>query len=341
METKEIEFSIIVPIFNSENYIKETIESVQKQTYDSWELILIDDGSTDKSGTICEEYLSDCRIKVFHFKNSGEAMSRIRGIRIAKGKYLLALDSDDFLDIDCLEQIKKAIDLSGCDMILFGWRLFGKTEKDVKFPLEPQKIYNRVELIEAVIKFTNHGLVNKAVRTQLAQAAIPNMVTRNLSLNADYAQIIPILCNIENGYVMDDILYNYRIYDTSLSHNFSIQHIIDTDFVTEAVIQLLQRCNMLQKEIEDAVYVSYCKMISRRLIRLLIERKITSKERKEIHELYIYQKTGEFEKLKYFSLEEAIVLKLFRSKQYWILCIYSYMKHFTEKLRRKNVNENL
>ena len=91
-------FSIITPVYNSQKYLRKCIESVLEQTYSSWELILIDDGSTDASGKICDSFCNDTRIKVIHQENAGALSSRIRGIQLASGKYQLGLDSDDYLD---------------------------------------------------------------------------------------------------------------------------------------------------------------------------------------------------------------------------------------------------
>lgn len=105
--------SIIVPVYNTEKFIDECIQSVLIQTYEEWELLLIDDGSTDKSFFICDKYSSlDNRIKVIHKKNSGVSDSRNKGIDIARGEYIIFLDSDDYwLDNSILQVlVEKAIE---------------------------------------------------------------------------------------------------------------------------------------------------------------------------------------------------------------------------------------
>lgn len=90
--------SIIVPVYNVEEYIAECIDSILSQTFTDWELILVDDGSTDGSGKICDEYaLKDKRIKVIHKENGGAALARNRGIDIATGNYITFIDGDDVL----------------------------------------------------------------------------------------------------------------------------------------------------------------------------------------------------------------------------------------------------
>ena len=89
--------SIIVPVYNTGKYLRECIESVLRQSYQDWELLLMDDGSTDDSGKICDEYASsDSRIKVVHKRNSGVSDTRNKALDLAVGKYVIFLDSDDF-----------------------------------------------------------------------------------------------------------------------------------------------------------------------------------------------------------------------------------------------------
>ena len=105
--------SIIVPVFNAQDYLDRLIKSVLGQTYTSWELILVDDGSTDASLEICERYsLKDGRIRVLHQQNSGPSVARNLGIRSAQGQYINFLDSDDWIEKDFIESFK----LDGCNL---------------------------------------------------------------------------------------------------------------------------------------------------------------------------------------------------------------------------------
>lgn len=101
-----IKFSIVVPIYNVEKYIGELIESLQKQTLHEIEIILVDDGSPDKSGEICDKYAEgDERITVIHKKNGGVSAARNDGLAIAKGEYIMFCDSDDWLPLDALQKL--------------------------------------------------------------------------------------------------------------------------------------------------------------------------------------------------------------------------------------------
>ena len=93
------EISIIVPIYNTENYLRRCIDSILTQSFENFELILVNDGSTDNSRKIIDEYKSkDKRIKVILKENGGQGSARNRGINMAKGKYIMFCDSDDFVE---------------------------------------------------------------------------------------------------------------------------------------------------------------------------------------------------------------------------------------------------
>lgn len=94
--------SIIVPVYNAETSLKKCIDSILNQTYDNVEVILIDDGSTDKSYEICRQYLKNCRVKYVYQHNQGVSFSRNHGIELATGEYIMFVDSDDFLKEECV-----------------------------------------------------------------------------------------------------------------------------------------------------------------------------------------------------------------------------------------------
>ena len=91
--------SVIVPVYNAEKYVGRCIESVQAQTYSDWQMILVDDGSKDKSLEICQGYAgTDNRIRVIHQENAGPGIARNVGFEYAKGKYVVFIDSDDYIE---------------------------------------------------------------------------------------------------------------------------------------------------------------------------------------------------------------------------------------------------
>lgn len=103
-------FSIIIPVYNSERYIRNCLDSIIAQTFTEFEVIVINDGSTDSTPSIVKDYIiSDNRITMYNFENSGVAMSRQKGITLANGEYLVFVDSDDTINPDLLTNINQAL----------------------------------------------------------------------------------------------------------------------------------------------------------------------------------------------------------------------------------------
>ncbi len=115
--------SIIVPVYNVGPYISQCIDSILKQSYKYLEIILVDDGSTDDSGKICDKYASkDKRIIVIHSKNNGVSAARNKGIVVSTGKYIYFVDPDDYLDVNLIEKCVSTIKKENCDIVQFGYK---------------------------------------------------------------------------------------------------------------------------------------------------------------------------------------------------------------------------
>ena len=124
------EISVIVPVYQVENYVKDCIESILNQSFSDFELILVDDGSTDGSGMICEEYAAkDRRVSVIHQKNAGLSSARNTGIRNAKGKYLCFVDSDDYINRDFCKILYEACNKNDCDFAVCSAKQFTVTRE--------------------------------------------------------------------------------------------------------------------------------------------------------------------------------------------------------------------
>ena len=124
--------SVVIPVYNVEKYLRECVDSVLRQTYSNYEIILVDDGATDSSGMICDEYLTlDSRVKVIHQKNGGLSVARNTGLNNAKGDYIYFLDSDDYIEDVTLEHLVKCVNEEHPDFIFFdGYVFFDECEDD-------------------------------------------------------------------------------------------------------------------------------------------------------------------------------------------------------------------
>ena len=172
MAEKEL-ISVIVPIYNTELYLERCIDSIINQTYKNLEIILVDDGSTDRGGEICDAYgKKDSRVKVIHKKNGGAATARNRGLEIAGGEYIGFVDSDDYIAQDMYESLCKYlnedIDIVTCGRFdVYPSRICGLKRKI--FCTKYVKKFNRVEAIGELLKTQvfSYGVVEKIYRKEL------------------------------------------------------------------------------------------------------------------------------------------------------------------------------
>lgn len=123
--------SVIVPVYNVETYLPQCLDSILSQDYENLEIILIDDGSTDSSGAICDRYAAqDPRIHVIHQANGGAAAAKNAGLRAARGEYLTFADSDDYLEPDSYGYMLRALRDSGADVAEFTFRDVYRTRRE-------------------------------------------------------------------------------------------------------------------------------------------------------------------------------------------------------------------
>ena len=141
--------SVIVPVYNAEKYLHRCVDSILNQTYKNLEIILIDDGSKDSSGTICDAYAAkDSRIKVIHQKNFGVSAARNAGLDAAFGDYITFVDSDDSIKADMLEKLVSKLQRENADLVICG-SLIDNGIRLTKHPKKcKEKIYSTEELMK-------------------------------------------------------------------------------------------------------------------------------------------------------------------------------------------------
>lgn len=144
--------SVIIPVYNVEKYLTKCIESIIKQTYTNLEIILVDDGSPDNCGKICDEYAQkDDRIKVIHKKNGGQSEARNYGIEIATGKYITFLDSDDYISEDYIEYMYKLLKDNNANLSICGVQIVNNENKKYNTEETEVKIYKTNEAFENLL----------------------------------------------------------------------------------------------------------------------------------------------------------------------------------------------
>ena len=158
--------SVIVPVYQVEQYLEACVRSVLAQTCPDWELILVDDGSPDKSGAICDAFAKeDPRIRVIHQENQGLAAARNRGIEAAGGEQLLFLDSDDTWDPDLLEALLKAQQAEEADLVMFPLSYEDEAGRKLESPPFPSALsLSGEEMLEKLCREGNPQFVTAVNR---------------------------------------------------------------------------------------------------------------------------------------------------------------------------------
>lgn len=154
--------SVIVPVFNAQRFLVQCVQSIAMQSYTNIEIILVNDGSTDDSGSICDMFAQkDSRIKVIHQLNKGVGQARNAGIELARGEYLYFADADDFLELTCIEVAMNNLQASFYDIVVFGFTkisLTGRNLKQIITPAYEIKNLGRDKALLAAVLDTGSGL---------------------------------------------------------------------------------------------------------------------------------------------------------------------------------------
>lgn len=226
-EFKKNMVSIIVPIYNTERYLNRCIKSLIHQTYNNLEIILIDDGSTDHSLSLCEKYANiDNRIIILNKKNSGVSDSRNKGLELSSGEFVMFVDSDDWMVKDGVENLLKGYLESKTDMIVGNFKNFSfKISKNLysKNDMRISKTNNKKELLK-LLKYTH-------LATPWGKLFKNSVISKNeLSFETDikYSEDSIFICNYlsncDSLFCISNIVYNYNcINDESASRKHYLE----------------------------------------------------------------------------------------------------------------------
>ncbi len=227
--------SILVPIYNTEQYLKECIQSLITQTYKNIEIILVDDGSTDKSLKICEEYKHiDKRIKIYHQENQGLVSARISAIHNASGEYILCVDSDDYINSDTIEKMLVLAIENKADVICSGYVKEKPTGSFMRNNFLSSGVYSGTKLKDLKSKLIYSGIFyrpgimpficNKLISRNLYekfQVSVPREITRG----EDVAVIFPLLLEASRIVIDNEFKpYHYRKNNLSICHTIDSKH---------------------------------------------------------------------------------------------------------------------
>ena len=266
--------SIIVPIYNIEGYIRECIDSILAQTYPDFELILVDDGSPDNCGRICDEYAEkDVRIKVIHKENGGLTSARNAGLSVAKGDWIMHVDGDDWIEPDMIESLIEAAKATEADLVFGDYMKYGPYAGNHKLPTWSIDKKESMSRYIAYMMTTIWGSIAK--RSLYTEHCLKS--PDGVSYCEDFHLIVR-LCHFANKIVnVHRPFYHYRYRPTSIMSNMSRKTEADEQWVYQDTIRFFK---------EQGVYEDYRKVMSWRVLKSAQELLLDPTGHKRFMELF-------------------------------------------------------
>lgn len=238
--------SVIVPVHNLEKYLVRCIESIIGQTYKNLEIILIDDGSTDTSGQIIDEFKKkDNRIKVIHKENGGESNARNTGLRMATGEYIAFCDCDDWMDLDMYETLAWELIQENIDMVASGWyKETDSSSQEIRNALPvDSRVFGREELLKYLyMRDSYRGFAymwDKLYKREILKDKDGNWILfhEDLRLGGDVLYLAEVALNVKRAKYVDRAFYHYYQRDESGCHTKDVTKLREWLKAYELILQ--------------------------------------------------------------------------------------------------------
>lgn len=263
----KMRFSVVVPVYNVATVVGRCMKSILSQTFHDYEIIIVDDGSTDGSGEIVDRYAkNNDNIRVIHKPNDGPYMARVDGINAAHGEYLIFVDSDDFLVPFALASLDQLVrDSPEIDMVIYRHQVvecdnngFIKSHKD-GIKLFDEGYINKNEIIKECASDDNfYNIWLKCVKNK---HDLNFAVYHHLNMAEDLALTCQFVKYFSTYYYDDNVLYNYVVNPDSLTHKVNMTHLMSA---ADARTELLKLLNSVGKinEYKDKIINDYVKNLT-------------------------------------------------------------------------------
>lgn len=297
MKTQDL-ISVIVPVYNVAKYLDNCIVSIQKQTYANLEIFLIDDGSTDESGSICDKYaLEDKRIQVIHQENQGLSATRNKGISVCKGEFVSFIDSDDFIDKRFIEIMHDIMVESGCDLVCMESANFYDGDEGKIYSywdrIDNQKkqytVYSSEQMLDTA--FYQHLSVTGAPLKLYRKKLFQNILFPVGRYYEDLATTYLFILNSNYVSVLHHRLYAYRIRKSGIMNSTFNDRCLDCIWVGKKLVDDMKE---MPSQIKEAACCAAFR-INRIVFPKISFRNKLQKE-KVWNEILMYRKTVIFDK---------------------------------------------
>lgn len=323
---EKMKFSILVPVYNVERYLEECLNSLINQTFKDFEIILVDDGSTDRSGQICDQYqknYSNVNISVLHKKNEGLVSARRAGIKIAQGEYSVFCDSDDFLELDALQKLNKVLMQQDIDIVIYnGYEVVQEGKRTFFENIFEEGIIDcKTKVIDKLLlSYEINSLCLKAVKTNLIDKDKDYKSFYSCNYGEDLLQTVPMILNARKIYYLNNKLYNYRI-TSGMMKKYNSNYYISYKKVNQEIFELIRKSKLEDCKEKLAIHllvaaygaISQFKFLDK-VDKIEIEKLSNDKDFRNAYESVLNTKYN-----KYLNKKQKILLKAIYKKNYGII----------------------
>ncbi|SFB04736.1 MULTISPECIES: glycosyltransferase [unclassified Bacillus (in: firmicutes)] len=333
---EKIMFSILIPVYNVEKYLNKCLDSVINQTYNNFELIIVNDGSTDSSLEICRTYAkNDNRIRVYDQPNKGLLLTRRNSIKKAMGDYILFLDSDDYWELNLLETVYDEINKYNVDMLLFRYKRVddnGQILKNDTGVFKDKTIFtseNKEILFKKLISTSRiNSIWSKVVKRSIIDIEHDYTIYQDKK-GEDILQSLPLIFNAKKIIYLDEPLYNYRLSHSGRGRNFKPKYFNDFDIVRNVVFEYMTKFQYDNEE-NLKLFYSYYVLNIIQFAKALTKLKINNEEMLEIFDEVrmkkLFKSSKEYLSTYSYSIEDKICCFLFNKKYYKTLSQFVQLK---------------
>lgn len=279
--------SIIVPVYNVEKYIEKCLKSILLQTYENIEIILIDDGSIDSSGKICDYYSSKYKkIKTFHKENGGLADARNYGLDKAKGNYVCFIDSDDFINQNMIKELYSSLKRNKTQIVACKFKNvneeFELKNSKLKINIQNEIVFNKKEALKAMVNL-NLGFAPNVCNKLFEK----NLFTKDCyfpdgRLYEDMIVMTKILNKVNLVSYIDCELYYYVQRKNSITEKFNLKEIDHIDMSNEVLDFVFENCRSVYKHFVTYHAINYMAVINKMIKNNFIDNIVYTKARKFI-----------------------------------------------------------
>lgn len=276
--------SVIVPVYNAENYIEKCLNSLVNQKINDYEILIIDDGSTDRSRVICESFQNKYnQVKLFCQNNSGVSAARNRGLEAAKGEYIIFVDADDWIKPDTLEKIQKNIQIYKPDVIIYGILYIKNDIVTYEFNMEEKICCTPEETSDYIKEIYKTGIIASPVNKVYSREAIgDNRFNEKVNYGEDLQFNMQVFLSVNSIVNLSEMFYCYNNHENSLSSNIDMNQVKDMLLLYEKSKQFL--CNKVndRQARENLLERHYFEYLYPLEIRMIGKSKLLNKKQKKV-----------------------------------------------------------